>query len=418
MKDAILCIDIGTSSLKAAYMADSPKSVAYSRYRFTQKDSSRAASEWMTAVAAVLRELKEKSPETGIEAVCVSGNGPTIVSDSGKTLMWWEDVCSSVKDEKSIFLPRIDGFRKKYPHEWRESARVFSGPEYLLYELTGAAVTILPEKRYGEYYWTQSQLKDEGFSEDEVKKLPPFVAPGSLAGKITADAAVKTGLLEGTLVFCGAPDFIAALLGTDTLEAGRLCDRSGSSEGLNLCTPMPLSAPDIRVLPSVIPGMWNASVLIPDTGKRFADFKEKVELQLSQKITHRQLTDEIIKFGSLENSLLSKELRDEGMTVIHDAVHQIWAAFNILSDACRASSIPVPESMTVTGGQALNETWSQVKCDTLGIPVSVTECVDAELVGDNILARTALGYYDSLEEAAFCLVKMAKTYQPKIPADK
>ena len=73
--------------------------------------------------------------------------------------------------------------------------------------------------------------------------------------------------------------------------------------------------------------------------------------------------------------------------------------------------------MTITGGQALNEKWTQVKCDTLCIPISVTECVDAELVGDNVLARIALGYYDSIEEAAFALVKKAKTYMPTVPAD-
>lgn len=418
MKDAILCVDIGTSSLKAAFMADSPKSIAYARYNFTEKDSSKSAREWIIALKACLKELQEKEPSVGIEAVCISGNGPTIVSDDGTTLMWFEEVKSTVTDTKSLFLPRIDGFRKLHTHHWYNCKYTLSGPEYLIYQLTGNALTILPETRYEDYYWNEELLKKEGFSEDEIKKLPPFVKPGSLAGKITEKAALQTGLLEGTLVFCGAPDFIVALLGTDTLEESLMCDRSGSSEGINLCTSIPLTGETIRTLPSIIPGMWNASVLIPDTGKRFADFKEKAESVIEQKITHKALVSQIINYDKPDfQKIITKELQAEGMSIIHDVTHQLWAAVNILKKACQNANIPLPKSMTITGGQALNEVWSQVKCDTLCIPVSVTECVDAELVGCNILARTTLGYYDSLEEAAFCLVKKAKTYMPAIPAD-
>ena len=62
--------------------------------------------------------------------------------------------------------------------------------------------------------------------------------------------------------------------------------------------------------------------------------------------------------------------------------------------------------------------FAQSALNALCLPISVTECVDAELVGDNILTRVTLGYYDSLEEAAFCLVKKARVYMPETPADR
>ena len=418
MKDAILCIDIGTSSLKAAYMEDSPKSLAFARYTFKDTTKQKAALEWMTGVKACLEELRMKQPEVGIEAICISGNGPTIVSEDGTTLLWSRPVPSTVTDKDSLFLNRIDGFRKTYPLEWHESTSVFSGPEYLIYSLTGAKVTILPEERYEKIYWTDAQLKAEGFSADEAAKLPVFVKPGALAGKVNKQAAELTGLTEGTLVFCGAPDFIVALIGTDTLDNGLMCDRAGSSEGINLCTSEPIYAPNIRTLPSIIPGMWNASVLIPDTGSRFAVFKDKVEKEIGQKITHKNLVALLVDWDKEgTEKIISEELKNEGLTVVHDVTHQLWAAVNILKQASQKAKIPLPRSMTITGGQALNEKWTQVKCDTLCIPISVTECVDAELVGDNVLARIALGYYDSIEEAAFALVKKAKTYMPTVPAD-
>ena len=416
MKDAILCVDIGTSSLKAAYMPDAPKSIAYARASFTEKDSTKIAREWISALKNAVEELKQKSPDTGIEAVCISGNGPTVVSDNGLTLMWSQDAASTVTDKKSLWLPRLDAYRKLHTHHWYESKWIFGAPEYLIYRLTGSAVTILPEERFREIYWTDEQLKAEGFSEDEIKKLPPFVKPGALAGKITAEAAAETGLLEGTLVFCGAPDVIVALIGTDTLDTGAMCDRSGSSEGLNLCTPFPLNAPDIRTMPSVIPGMWNASVLIPDTGSRFAAYKQKIEESLGQKITHKNLIAQITG-DTTEPVLLTKEQQKEGLAIIHDVTHQLWAGLNILKKVAAEANLPNPRSITITGGQALNEKWTQIKCNTLCIPFVVTECVDAELAGDNILARVTLGYYDSIEEAAFCLVKKAKVCTPAVAAD-
>lgn len=418
MNEAVLCVDIGSTSLKAAYMADSPKSIAYARSNYARKDPDRAAREWLPALKEAVKELKEKAPDTGIEAVCISGNGPTIVSDDGLTLMWYQDAPTTVSDTKSMFLPRIDAFRKIHSHHWYECKWILGAPEYLIYKLTGNAVTILPEERYRDIYWTQELLKKEGFSDDEISKIPNFVKPGAFAGKITAEAAALTGLTEGTLVFCGAPDFIVALIGTDTLDTGLMCDRSGSSEGINLCTPVPLNAPNIRVMPSIIPGMWNASIVIPDTGKRFADFKEKVEEELKTKITHKNLVAQLVDYDKPETEkILTKEQQQAGMAVINDVTHQLWAAVNILKKASADAGLPLPRSMTITGGQALNERWSQVKTDTLCIPVSVTECVDAELAGDNILARVSLGYYDSIEEAAFALVKKAKVYMPATPAD-
>ena len=418
MKDAILCVDIGTSSLKAALMPDSPKSIAYARANFTEKDESKIAREWVGALKQAVEELKQKSPDTGIEAICISGNGPTVVSNNGLTLLWSKNAPTSVSDKKSIWIPRLDAFRKLHTHHWYESDKIFGTPEYLIYRLTGNAVTILPEERFREIYWTEEQLKAEGFSDDEIKKLPPFVKPGTLAGKITKQAAEETGRLEGTLVFCGAPDFVVALIGTDTLDTGMLCDRSGSSEGLNLCTPIPLNSPNIRTMPSIIPGMWNAAVIIPDTGSRFAIFKQKVEDELKTKITHKKLVAQIVDTPTLENpQILTDEQKKEGLAIIHDVTHQLWAALNILKKASEEAGLPQPRSITVTGGQALNEKWTQIKCDTLCVPFVVTECVDAELAGDNILARISLGYYDSIEEAAFVLVKKSHIYTPAMPAD-
>mgnify|MGYP002626186754 FL=1 len=289
MKEAVLCVDIGSSSLKAAFMADSPTPLAFASRTFTTTGSNTFALEWVGALKEVIKELKGKSPDTGIEAICISGNGPTIVSEDGTTFMWSKYSPAKVKDSKSLFIPYLLGFKKTFPSQWHNSKKIFGAPEYLIYRLTESEVSILPEKRYEEIYWTKEQLFSEGFTEDDIKKLPNFVPSSALAGKVSQKGAQETGLIEGTLVFCGAPDFIVALIGTNTLSEGFICDRAGSSEGINLCTTKPLTSPLVRTLPSFIPGLWNASVLIPNSGSRFDSFKEKVEKLTGENFSYQNL---------------------------------------------------------------------------------------------------------------------------------
>ena len=77
------------------------------------------------------------------------------------------------------------------------------------------------------------------------------------------------------------------------------------------------------------------------------------------------------------------------------------------------NNIRVRLPVVVTGGQTKNEQWMQMKCDYARIPLALTACPDAELIGDAAGAFTGLGVYESLEEAAASLVKISKTYTPR-----
>ena len=70
-------------------------------------------------------------------------------------------------------------------------------------------------------------------------------------------------------------------------------------------------------MPSIIPGMWNAAVIIPDTGSRFAIFKQKVEDELKTKITHKKLVAQIVDTPTLENpQILTDEQKKEGLAIV------------------------------------------------------------------------------------------------------
>lgn len=365
MTDTILCIDIGTSSLKAALLPDNLRAgeIFVSRQYFSHAAvvENRVAEEWLPCLKAALAELTAKNPDYAIEAVCVSGNGPTLVSEDCTTLLY-NQVCvcagtkrsafkndaerNSLKNTKSLFIPRVFGFKNAFPLSWNNSEHVFGAPEFLIHKFTGESVTILPEERFLSAYWNDDELTACGFSSSDIKKLPPFVKSGSFVGKVSESAAIATGLLEGTLVFAGAPDFVVALIGTGTVLPGRLCDRAGTSEGLNLCTSKPVFAEGLRTLPSVVPGLWNLSYLGADISR----------------------------------------------------------GVSLLREAAISNGEYFPDFMTITGGQALNDELIAQKEAGTGLKIKKMPCADAELLGDLILARVGLGDYDDITEAVFAIL--------------
>ena len=395
MTDTILCVDIGTSSLKAALLSDNLKKSpifvsrkAFPKSAFTEHNS---AQFYLSALKDALSELHEKNPDYAIEAICVSGNGPTVIYDDGTTLLYSEALSLSedfsenayLRGSKSLFIPRFASFKSQFPEEWERSRRIFGAPEFLLHELTGEAISILPEERFLSAYWTSEELKKCGFCDSDLQKIPPFKKMGAFVGKVTEKAALATGLFEGTFVFAGAPDFVVALIGTGTVMPGRLCDRAGTSEGLNLCTSKPIFAEGLRTMPSVIPELWNLSYLMQN----------------------KENTDYIDEKSNLGKKTLSDKNNNPRSSVSSAAYFsELSRGINLLRDAAQVNGEIFPDFMTITGGQALNSRIVAQKERETGLKIKKMPCADAELIGDLILARIGLGDADDIIDGVFSYI--------------
>ena len=352
-------MDIGTTSLKAALVTAEGGVVSFCSLPFEEPHDRFVACSWYDAFLRAKDLLTGKAgADCKISAISVSGNGPTVVSESGLTLLWNEDTSGIEGDipdcaRTSLFIPKILSIKKLFPQVWKKHEKLFSGPEYLIYLLTGRAVTILPEARFEAAYWNDDML-----DACKIRKnlLPPFTGPGTVCGTF-----------QDCPVIAGGPDFVVALIGTGTLRAGRLCDRCGSSEGLNFCTDRPVSGPDLRTLPSVIPGLWNVSYLIPDSGE------------------------------------LSEQER----------LNAVERGVNTLRQAAVDAGVPFPSEMAVTGGQTNDELLLKDKAERLGMKIlrpADNHFVHSELLGDACAGWYGLGLYKSLQAAAEKIVRL-KSYE-------
>lgn len=348
MSECVLSVDIGTTSLKAGFITADGKVVSFCSEPFSNSDIHFVSQEWILSLKKAVEKLKTQNSDVVVKAVSVSGNGPTLVSDNGFTLSWNEDFSaesllenSGIQKEflKSIFLPRILLFKNLFHNEYVKSQKIYSGPEYLIYKLTGNSVTILPEKRYITAYWDAESLKKLNIPLD---KLPSFVKLGKNCGLLSSSYAGEFGLPE-VPVFGVGPDFIAGLIGTGTVEKGRLCDRSGSSEGINFCVNREIYYQGCRTLPGIKENLWNISILIPDS---------------------------------------SSLPEDERLLKVQNAVQTL----KLLAEK---HHIDFPSQMKVTGGQAKDAVYFEKKkqcLKKLGLDLVLEDCIDAELLGDAKIA--------------------------------
>ncbi|MGP1459203.1 MAG: HAD family hydrolase [Treponema sp.] len=395
---SIFSADIGTTSLKAGIITEAGDAIAVCTEALGADGTDFIANEWLSALKNAASKMRAHL--NCVDALCISGNGPTLASENGRTLLWNAPLppeCAALKTH-SLFIPKIKAFAALYPDDWNKTDCLLSGPEFLIFKLTGERVTILPEARFAEAYWTDEELQAFGIPKE---KLAPFVPLGHIAGTLLPEAAALLSLPPETKVVCGGPDFVAAMIGTNTLSAGKICDCAGSSEGINLCTDKPFFEKGFLTLPSVVSGLWNIASLSVKSGSLVAEHKKRFEAFTGQSLSYSDL---------IERSLDDKN--SEGGRILSGIKKNVRESVRHLRAAAQKNGVRSDNEMAVTGGQAKSARWMQEKADGAGIGVRVSALEDAELLGDAAIAQTALGRYGTIQEAASALVKTAQTYTP------
>ncbi|MDR0512287.1 MAG: FGGY-family carbohydrate kinase [Treponema sp.] len=427
MAGIILSVDLGTSSLKAAYIDLNGRMLGYIRLpysMFTKNTASRLQSlddghivqSWKEAFNQALIKLhRQVGQSCTADAVCISGNGPTLAPlhedyDAMSPLFWYDNNVEQSEEEgdfHSFFLPKVAWLKKNQPEQYKKTDLFLSPHEWLAYRLGAEPLAVLPSLTFKPYFWDDRQC--DAFGVDK-NKFPPFVTMGSLIGKVESEIPVRianTNLKRGTPIIAGGIDFISALIGTATFRPGDVLNRAGSSEGINVCSAHPVDAPGIRSLPHVKEGLWNISKLIPMSGRRF-DLYKTASGQADK--TYKKLLKELIPSLTKMDVFKSIPL-DEGRAVLRDMGFAVRDAVGELIE----HGVPV-KRMVVSGGQAKNHRWNHLKANITGLQLLVPEIPDGELAGNAVIAAVALGESRTIEEAAGKMVKIDDVYVPRYPA--
>jgi sugar (pentulose or hexulose) kinase len=104
---------------------------------------------------------------------------------------------------------------------------------------------------------------------------------------------------------------------------------------------------------------------------------------------------------------------DQGKYLMLQTAMRVRDGLKLLLSLAADKNQKIPDRMTVTGGQASNDGWNQMKANVTGMTIAVPECSDAELLGDAVFAFTGMGLFSSVQEGARRLCSTAKIFEPE-----
>jgi xylulokinase len=448
---AYLCFDIGSSAVKAAIISEEGSLVAIARRPVPlahglggahEADAGRWIDAALDAGAEAVSSAKRSGGKLELRALSVSGNGPTLIAvdASGKPLLpalsWLDRRATAEADEVSklagkvidptFYLPKALRLWRGADEELRERIRwFFSCPEYLLYALCGAALTYLPHPGYEPYIWNDSLL---GALALPKEKFPSLCPPAKIAGELLPVIALRLGVEPGTPVVTGFPDFLAAIVGSAAVEPGLSCDRTGTSEAINLCATRPFPSRELLSLPHPVEGLWNVSGGVSTAGAALEWLASLLGFE-----GPARLVKEASKAPRGDGSLVflpylageraplwdaSRRGAFAGLSLEHGRPDLARAACESLAYGLKlASDRAIGEGMAfdlvrVSGHAGSEDFLCVLKADVLGVPVEVPEILDCELLGDAAAAALALGEAGSIGESAKKLSRIRRRFEP------
>jgi xylulokinase len=449
MKDRyFLCIDAGTTRFKVACIMPDGRIAAKSDSHFHPLNVSTheySESDLKLALKATLREALSAIEPKRICAIGVTGHGPTLipVGQGGKMLAsgvgyldervkrYIRRLSEKKEDHvtSTMYIPIACFFKEELPSVYLRTFKFLQSFDYLAFLLTGEFTASSASS--GIKPWKSDKVLDSGL---DIDKFPDIHYLGSCIGKVCHTASLEYEIPEHTPLYAIGVDFSASLVGTGAIEAGRSCERAGSSGGLNLCWDREIS--DVRLLcyTHFMPGFWNVAGIMSASGisvewiGRVLGIKDIEGWQPS-----KYKSPDMESSGTPSSIIFFPYLRGErtplwnpyargvffGLDESHTAVDLIRSVFTGVALSIRDVAEIIEENggrflkpVVTTGGSAANRWFNQLKADVTGKPFCITRTQDAELIGIACVLAEQTGFYSDLLEATRKIVSIEETFEP------
>lgn len=354
--------------------------------------------------------------------------------------------------------------RHERPEAYAAAAHLLDVPEYLTMRATGRAVAAYDtavlrwctdNRRPGAVHWDEALTRQCAL---DPAKLPDLVAPATVVGPLTAQAAAELGLSGGALVVAGTGDTTAAAIG-----AGAVRDHDphlyvGTSAWLS-CH-VPYKKTDLRTsvasLPAAVPGRYWVATVQDVAGKAIDWLIDNVlhEQRPEAALEHlnalaatsppgargvlftpwlngeRTPVDDSSLRGGWLNASLATDRADLARSVFEGIAHNTrWmleAVERFTGRAARTPRAPAPGGgapasgglgpLRFIGGGASSPLWCQAMADILDREIRQVEApVLANVRGACLLALVALGELTWAQIPD--LVRIEQVYRPD-PANR
>jgi xylulokinase len=436
-----LGIDIGTSSVKIALLADRDHVIATASRplqvsRPQPGFSEQSAAEWWTAIEEGMDELQAGHPLDLSEVVAIglSGqmHGATLLDDSGDVLrpcILWNDGRSEAqcvrltRDWKELHAvtgnlafpgftaPKLMWVAEHEPEIFRRVAKVLLPKAYVRFKLCGEYAEDMSDASgtlwldVGKRDWSDAALAATGMRRDQ---MPRLVEGNAVSGTLSAELTKRWGFREAPMIAGGAGDNAAGAVGLGAIYAGDAFVSLGTSGVLwaTTATYAPAPASAVHAFCHALPGTWHQmGVLLSAAASLawWAGINGKPEAELLQELGNdpkpssawfgpylageRTPHNDAHVRGGFAGLNGGTSRADMTLAVLEGVAFAMRDAQQAL-----ASAGTVLKEADIIGGGARSPLWSQIMADVLNITLhQVAESEIGCALGAARLARMAAG---------------------------
>ncbi|MBE6580396.1 MAG: ribulokinase [Ruminococcaceae bacterium] len=349
----------------------------------------------------------------------------------------WLSLCGGAMSAAFTY-PKMYQTAVEAPEVYEAAHTFMESGDFITWQLTGnpvrgylfAAFKSQYEKGAGYPSRAYFEAVDERLS-GLLDKLPYDVLDtGSLAGRVSAEAAARFGLCEGTAVSVAGPDGHSAAGALGLCKSGDAFGIFGTSAPFFLQSSEKCDVPGISGMcaDGVLPGFWGYEAGLCCFGDHFAYAAEHYATEECRKEAEargisvlRLLSERAAKKAPGQTGLLALDwfsgnrnlLGDPllsgvfvGMT-LHTAPEDYMRALfeatafatRVIFDAFAAAGVPI-KALAASGGIARKDAFlMQLFADILDLPISVASTAEAGAHGSAICAAVAANVYESMSAA-------------------
>ena len=465
-----LGIDVGTSGVKAALVAESgdvtaaattPLTMSTPRPGWAEQDPD----DWWRATCESIRGVLRDQPAKEVRAIGISGqmhssvflNGdgkvirPALLWCDGRTTAECAEITRSVGGEdrlrdlacnpalEGFTLPKVLWLRRHEPAAFERLATVVLAKDYIRYRLTGVLATEPSDASATLMYdtahlrWSSEILEAVGLP----RSLVPDVGGSSeVLGTVTSEAAGRTGLVAGIPVVGGGADNACGAAGVGVVEPREAVASWGTSGTVLAPMAEPRVDPGLRAhtFCHVVPRTWYLMGVVLSAGGAFAWYRD----QLAQNLVpaadvNEQLNDEaeVVSPGADGVTFLPylqgerTPLRDAlargafvGLSLAHTRAHLTRAVLEGVCFALRDSVSILrelelaPAQLLLTGGGARSRFVRRLQADIYGLPVSTVNREEGPAYGAALLAAVGAGAFPDLRSATQATLRRSASERP------
>ncbi len=466
MVDLLLGIDVGTSACKVAVFnrkgdVISQSNQGYPIYYPNPGWVEQNPDEWWDSICLGIKDCLKKAEINPVQIRGIGIDGQSWssipVDRNGNCLyntpIWMDtrakDIAERVTGElgadrifnvagnaflPSYTTPKILWFKETKPEIYKKTYKFLHSNNFIGMKLTGIMSSDKCQNYGIHFFNTRTGTYDKNLAGEmgiSLDKVPDIFNCHDIIGYLTREAALLTGLVQGTPVVAGGLDAACGTLGAGVYKAKQTQIQGGQAGGMSICEDRPNAHPKLILSTHVVPDLWLLQGGTVGGGGALRWFKQEFgennsfdELTaLAEKIAPGSDGVVFLPYMSGERCPLwnpdakavfyglgfDKTKGHMVRALLEGVVFSVVHNFKVAEEAGVNSK---EMDLRAMGGSANSKLWMQMYADVTGCRISIPASDTATTLGAAILAGVGIGMYHDFDEAVEETVKITRVQEP------